>query len=355
MKQKIITLFLLFSLLTPLHTVIADDFHDVDIDALNAQFDYELVYLNHEICQSMLELKRLLPDHEWSSTFKNLWLDIEDEGTIALCEQVNAVVNEGLEACRTLSHDQRDALQQSLEEYQAFLRSGEAYIAFSNTGNDELEEQTRGCGSSNVKKICKLSVRCLSVSGKFFVNGVDFSTLVGVAGAIGAAGPQGAQGIAGLVGAIGAAGAAGPQGTPGIPGLGGVLGYGYIYNLTAESIPFQTPIPFDSNGLLAGVTHAPASPDIIVVSAGTYAIFFSESGTGPNQFGIGVNGVLQPSTIYGSGAGTQQNLGQAILVLGAGDIITIINADTVTAVGLASLIGGPLAAVNASVFIIRLT
>ena len=102
------------------------------------------------------------------------------------------------------------------------------------------------------------------------------------------------------------------------------------------------------------MTHATPSPSIVVESAGTYAITFSVSGTEPNQFAIFVNGAPNTSTVYGSGAGTQQNTGQAILILGAGDSISIVNHSSAAAVGLASVIGGTQANVNASVLIERL-
>lgn len=187
----------------------------------------------------------------------------------------------------------------------------------------------------------------------------------GAQGATGATGPSGgptgpsgatgATGATGSAGDTGTTGATGPSGPQGEPGVGGLLGYGYIYNLTAQSVAIEAPIVFDSTGPVLGVIHAPGTTDIEVVDAGTWSITYSVSGTEPNQFSIFVNGVPAPSTIYGSGAGTQQNTGQAILVLGAGDIITIVNHSSAAAVGLASLIGGTQENVNASVLLERLT
>lgn len=196
-----------------------------------------------------------------------------------------------------------------------------------------------------------------TINGTLTVAGVNFNSLTGIAGAVGAAGPAGAQGIAGVIGAIGAAGAAGAPGTPGlpgIPGIGGILGWGYIYNLAAQTIPIEATVPFDSNGPLSGITHAPGSDAINITNAGIYAIFFSVSGTQPNQFALAVNGSPSTSTIYGSGAGTQQNTGLTILTLSAGDVITLINHSSSAAVGLASVIGGTQANVNASVLLLRI-
>lgn len=186
----------------------------------------------------------------------------------------------------------------------------------------------------------------------------------GVPGATGEAGPQGEQGAQGIQGEQGPEGESGPQGEQGevgptgpqgIPGTIGVLGYGYIYSVTTQSVAVEAPIVFGSTGPVLGVTHAAGSSNIVVVAAGTYSITYSVSGTEPNQFAIFVNGVAAASTVYGSGAGTQQNTGQAILALGAGNTITIVNHSSAAAIGLASVVGGTQANVNASVLIERLT
>ena len=78
------------------------------------------------------------------------------------------------------------------------------------------------------------------------------------------------------------------------------------------------------------------------------------SGTEPNQFALFLNGSPVPGTVYGSGAGTQQNNGQAIFTIAAGDVLTLRNHSSAAAVGLASLIGGTQANVNASIVIKKL-
>jgi hypothetical protein len=98
----------------------------------------------------------------------------------------------------------------------------------------------------------------------------------------------------------------------------------------------------------------PGTSTITVESAGDYLVNFSVSGTEPGQFGLTVNGDPVPSTIYGSGAGTQQDNGEAIVALGAGDTLTIRNRSSASAIGLASGIGGTQANVNASVILNRL-
>jgi hypothetical protein len=58
-----------------------------------------------------------------------------------------------------------------------------------------------------------------------------------------------------------------------------------------------------------------------------------------------------PGTVYGSGAGTQQNNGQAIVAIAAGGILTVRNHTSSAAVGLATPIGGTQESTNASVAI----
>ncbi|HXD01101.1 MAG TPA: collagen-like protein [Verrucomicrobiae bacterium] len=160
----------------------------------------------------------------------------------------------------------------------------------------------------------------------------------------------GATGATGLTGATGATGATGPAGS-------GTSDYGYIYNLANEVVPLEAAVTFTDNGLgTAGFSHALGSSQLQVINAGVYKVTFSVSGTEPNQFALFVNGVPVPGSIYGSGAGTQQNNGQVIVSVGANDILTLVNHTSAAAVTLAAStpIGGTAASVNASILILRL-
>jgi hypothetical protein len=190
---------------------------------------------------------------------------------------------------------------------------------------------------------------------------VGFTGVTGTTGTQGLVGFTGVTGTTGTQGLVGVTGTTGTQGEVGLTGAtgaqgpaGGVAGYGYIYALIPQTVAINAPVLFDSNGPLLGVTHGLGSDAIAIVSAGTYLVTFSASGTEPNQFTIYVNGAPDPSTTYGSGAGTQQNTGSAILVLAAGDILTLVNHSSAAAVTLASIVGGTEANVTASVTIIRL-
>jgi hypothetical protein len=92
----------------------------------------------------------------------------------------------------------------------------------------------------------------------------------------------------------------------------------------------------------------------VVGSGGTYLVNFSVSGTEPNQFTLFDNGLAVPGTTYGSGGGTQQNNGQAIVTLVAGDMLTLVNQSSVFAVTLEPLTGGTQPNVNASMIIEQL-
>ncbi|MGD0312110.1 MAG: collagen-like protein [Acidimicrobiales bacterium] len=108
---------------------------------------------------------------------------------------------------------------------------------------------------------------------------------------------------------------------------------------------------FDSNGPLSGFTHTAGSASITVGSTGTYLVDFSISGTEPNQFSLFDNASPVAGTTYSSVAGTQQDGGQAVVSLAAGDVVTLVNHSSSAAVGLASDIGGTQTNVNASIVI----
>ncbi|WP_404519306.1 MULTISPECIES: collagen-like protein [unclassified Paenibacillus] len=176
----------------------------------------------------------------------------------------------------------------------------------------------------------------------------------GVAGAVGPVGPAGAVGATGATGTAGATGSTGATGATGT--AGGIAQFGYIYNLGSRVVPIEADVIFDTNGILTpGITHAPGTTQIAVTDAGNYEVNFSVSGVEPGQFAIFINGTLAAGTIYGSGAGTQQNTGQAILALASGDVLTLRNHSSAAAVTLQTLAGGTQANVNASVVIKKLS
>jgi hypothetical protein len=188
--------------------------------------------------------------------------------------------------------------------------------------------------------------------------------LQGDTGAIGAAGDAGSQGdtgargpdgAQGTPGAVGEAGPTGPPGETGPAGSGGISEYAYIYNVAAQTAPLEAAYTFDSNGVLSsGIRHTAGSAAIELVNSGTYKVTYSVSGTEPNQMALFVQGAVVPGTVYGSGAGTQPNTGQALVTVAPGDLLTVRNHTSSAAVGLATPIGGTRATTNASVSIEKL-
>lgn len=171
----------------------------------------------------------------------------------------------------------------------------------------------------------------------------------GLAGAAGPPGPSGADGAQGPAGPTGAVGDTGPAGSS------GPATYAYVYNLGAQTVPLEASVTFDMGGVLSpGITHAPGAAGITLTSPGTYEIAFSASGTEPNQMALFLNGSVVAGTTYASGAGTQQNTGQGIATVGAGDVLTLRNHTSSAAIGLATPIGGTQASTNASVLVEKL-
>ena len=181
--------------------------------------------------------------------------------------------------------------------------------------------------------------------------------LPGPTGTTGPSGPQGSPGDRGPTGPAGVTGPAGATGPTGATGsAGGLAQFGYVFNQGAQVVPIEADVVFDMNGILTpGIIHAPGNAGVSVVTAGTYAIDFIVSGVEPSQFAIFVNGAAVPAgSVYGSGAGTQQNNGQIILTLGAGDVLTLRNHSSAAAVTLQTLAGGTQTNVNASLIIEKL-
>ena len=139
-------------------------------------------------------------------------------------------------------------------------------------------------------------------------------------------------------------------------GSNGLAEYAYVYNLAAETVAIEADVTFSSNGVMtSGITHALNGSAIVLANAGDYKITFSVSGTEPNQMALFVNGVQVLGGVYGSGAGTQQTTGQAIVTVAAGAVLTVRNHSSAAAVTLATPIGGTQANANASVAIEKLS
>ena len=67
-----------------------------------------------------------------------------------------------------------------------------------------------------------------------------------------------------------------------------------------------------------------------------------------------LNGAKVDGSVYGSGAGTQPLIGQVIIQVGAGGVLTLRNHSSAAAVTLQTLAGGTQVNANASIAIERL-
>jgi len=196
----------------------------------------------------------------------------------------------------------------------------------------------------------------------------------GITGPIGATGQQGATGATGPVGPTGITGAQGDEGPTGATGVTGATGttgttgvtgaqgqgisddFAYIYNRIPQVVAIESMISFSDNGVIGSgsITHAPGTSNIAVSASGIYEIDYIVTGVEPNQFAVFVNGVPVQSSIFGSGAGTQQTVGNTFLNLNAGDVLSLGNHSSAAAVTLQPLAGGTQNNVNASITIKRL-
>ncbi|GGA31889.1 collagen-like protein [Psychrobacillus lasiicapitis] len=132
----------------------------------------------------------------------------------------------------------------------------------------------------------------------------------------------------------------------------GLCEYGYIYNLSAQVVALEADIIFDSTGIVTpGITHVPGTSQIFVTTPGIYEVSFIVSGVEPNQFTLFLNGAPVTQSVYGSGAGTQQNNGQVIISIASGDFLTLRNHTSAAGVTLQTLAGGTQINVNASILL----
>ncbi len=182
---------------------------------------------------------------------------------------------------------------------------------------------------------------------------------IGPAGAEGDAGPTGPAGTTGDTGPAGSTGPTGATGATGERGetgaSGGISEYAYVFNQGAQVVPIEDDVEFDMNGLMTpGITHAEGNAGVQFVGAGTYKVTFSVSGVEPSQMALFLNGALVDGSTYGSGAGTQPLIGQTMLEVSAGDVLTLRNHSSTAAVTLQTLAGGTQANANASLAIERL-
>lgn len=170
--------------------------------------------------------------------------------------------------------------------------------------------------------------------------------------------PAGHPRLHGAADATGPAGATGPADGTGARRASrtAVLSeFAYIYNQSEQIVPSAGNVSFDTNGVAsAGITHAPTTDVITVVTPGIYNITFSVSGVEPGQMGLYLNNAGATGAVYGWSPSIGQATGHAILTLAPGDVLTVRNYSA-TPVVLKALAGGTHASTNASVAVEKLS
>src|SRR5207247_2858648 len=102
------------------------------------------------------------------------------------------------------------------------------------------------------------------------------------------------------------------------------------YNTAAQVIALEADITFNTQGVASGFSLS--SSTIVNTNSGTYKVVFTVSTVEPSQFTLCLNGAPLSGATFGSGAGTQQNTGELIVTLTAGDVLTLRNHSSAGAV-----------------------
>lgn len=323
-----------------------------------------LVYIDQETMETILTLKKMLPEHSWSTDFRSLHDDMCDKGNVALREQMMQIIDECLKACKKVSSPEKHTMISKLISYKSALLNGHASI-------DRLD----GVGSSErvydcdkIVRVCKLSVNNLKVDGdsysnfeaiaNFFNEGhllgpvgptgptgeqgfVGPTGATGITGATGETGPTGATGVTGPIGATGATGNTGPTGATGNTGPTGGTGptgptgttvalttYGYAYGTSTSAVSSGQSINF---GSVSGANVTISNGGIKVGEAGIYVCSYI---VGTNNSGGGVavkvNSTTQPNSTYGYGSGVGLIHGEILLNLAANDVVSLMAATDIT-------------------------
>ncbi|WP_242966691.1 hypothetical protein [Desulfosporosinus sp. FKA] len=106
--------------------------------------------------------------------------------------------------------------------------------------------------------------------------------------------------------------------------------FGYVYELATladATVVGGADVPFSNNGPLSNITHTASATTVVVANTGNYQIDYSVSitaGVG-SSIAITVNGTVDASTPISALIATGQVSGQAILLLNAGDVLTLRN------------------------------
>ena len=87
---------------------------------------------------------------------------------------------------------------------------------------------------------------------------------------------------------------------------------------------------FSTNGPMRNVLHQQGKPEIIVQKSGIYKMMIDLNSDAPSQITIYVNGIPETSTTEGTDSGAGQTSLRQLVALNKGDVITLVNWQSVT-------------------------
>ena len=101
--------------------------------------------------------------------------------------------------------------------------------------------------------------------------------------------------------------------------------YIYAYNNTELTIPTNSTIDFNNNGLQYNLEHKYTTAPFVVKKDGIYIIFFTSSSDQSVQYTVFVNGLAVPSTTSGNNAGAGQTVSRQLIQLKKNDTVFVRN------------------------------
>jgi hypothetical protein len=160
-------------------------------------------------------------------------------------------------------------------------------------------------------------------------------------------------------GATGATGATG-AGATGATGAGVfVPSFAHFFALmpgdNAATVAVGAAVQFPQNGPTNGVAVRASASTFTIPVAGTYKVDFQVSVTEAGQLQLAVGGTGLPDTVAGRATGTSQIAQSAVITVGAGAVLSVINpVGNSTALTITPIAGGA-NAVSATLTIVRLS
>jgi hypothetical protein len=107
--------------------------------------------------------------------------------------------------------------------------------------------------------------------------------------------------------------------------------------------------------MTSGITHTAGTSQITVAQAGIYMIDYTVTSNQGRQVAVFDNGSLITGTIFGTQSANNAAVGQAIVSLAAGDVLTLVNNVANPSFTLNQNSGGTATGADASIVIVKLS